>query len=203
MIAIDKNNQKYAISVKTRDLRTESQVTRIFSNKDAKYLREFASDMNKGGNGYIMIPVVAYVLFLKEDNNVITFLINLDDLDDIKKEGVFVNAAESKNKKNGITTDVGYSFKVGKDKLPLVFADERVSYIKMSINDVKLVDLSRNLKLTDNIELKEEHYRKQLGDFGEHLVLWQAKKNNMRALHIDTTGIEGNENIKFDVIRFE
>ena len=188
LIAIDtnsKNKQKYAISVKTRDLTHESQSISSFKRSDFTYLCEFASDMSKSEEAP-MIPLVAFVALTKS-GHLYVIIINAYDFDEMCSEGSLVQLS-----KDGES----YSFNIGTEpaedgpmRIEQVLSDSRVSYIDMEIKDIQKRNFSRKGERVYD-SLREENWRNELGDFGEKLTVFLSNVKNRRAFHVKSVGAD-------------
>lgn len=212
LIAIDREkNQKYAISVKTKNHETDGHSCSLFKNKDAKKLREFAADMSDSNP---MIPVVAYVI-VKLDGTICTFLINLDDLDEMRNEGKMVKSGNggylfiygNQNHPNNVKTQKGRerNLKLDAENFEKVLNEQRISHIVTSLQSVRMDNNLYKSWNWNEYNLDEEMYSIQQGSFGERYIIWRARDYGMRAYAINTVGVDvvlqeiGNKNNKYAV----
>lgn len=174
LIAIDNVNQeKYAISVKTRDLSRESQTNSHFKESDYKYLCEFSSDMSKVFKEE-MIPLIAFVMLTKA-GHMLVLLINAYDFDDMNKENKIVK---------------NYHFNVGDENLKQLFEDKRVSYLDM---EIKMPIEKRKLNRKANSigsGLEQQNWKKQMGNFGEQYFAMKASANGLKAFVVNSVGAD-------------
>lgn len=174
LIAIDNaSREKYAISVKTRDLSRESQTNSHFKERDYKYLCEFSSDMSKVFRDE-MIPLIAFVMLTKS-GHMLLLLINAYDFNDMNKENKIVK---------------NYHFNVGDESIKQLFEDERVSYLDMEIK--KPIEKRKLNRKANSIGsgLEQQNWKRQMGSFGEHYFAMKASANGLRAFVVNSIGAD-------------
>lgn len=202
LIALDKEKGvKYAISVKTKNHETDGHTCSLFTDKDAEYLREFAADMSD--NNSVMIPLVAFVI-IKLDGTICTFIVNLDDLDDLRNEGDIVKYSSkdgyyliygSSSNPNNLRTERGReNYEINdKEKFGKVLFEKRISHIISHLTDINISESSYDFFRewdTTNYTLTNEMRNKQQGDFGENYLTWRARDFNMRAFLVKSEGAD-------------
>lgn len=161
----------------------ESRSISTFKDKDAVHLRGFANDMN-------MEPLVAFVVVFQErkkergNSNAYLFLLGLDHLLELRNdpECKFVNYTKN---------DFRFSFGDDKNNMPMIRKDPLITRFEMEITDYSFSEDFGNRKDNTDGELNKEHWKKQQGNFGEHLALWYlGMKHRMRGYHVDSTGAD-------------
>lgn len=209
LIAVDvqsEKNQRYAISVKTRDLRWESDTFSSFKYEDKEKLLAFASDFRNSLFDEEMIGLVAIVAVLppkKEDfdketktfvterreerymGDIYTLLLNVEDIDDLISE-LFDKAKEYvvKRKDNRKT----WTFNLNKDTLFNYIRESKyVNYFRMPLLWKNQYEYKN--KATNERVLNNEHYSKIEQDFLTSHYVWKKQLCGVRAFSVKGEGV--------------
>ena len=198
IIAIDRvNNKKYAISVKTKNHETDGHSCSLFTTNDAEHLREFASEISNGECP--CIPVVAYVI-VKLDRTMCMFLITLDDMEALKNEGEIIRDGKkgylfvygNQHNPDKCTTEKGKAENRELDKVIFskVLKEKRIYHVVEKLESISDGFIPEKDNIENTHSLKKEMYGNQQGDFGESLVVYNARKKGMRAFLIKGEGVD-------------
>lgn len=209
LIAIDLEDQtrRYAISVKTRNHKSDGHSCSSFRFEDEVYLKKFAANMSY--DKVKMVPIVAYVV-IRLDGAVCTFFINLDDLVEMSKESKIIKVGKNNNylfvygnqgNPSNCKSTKGKEKSISRDKaiFDTVLKENRIKHIVLPLTDnsVMIKDKSEFKKLykdwdysKDELLSKEYMENKHQGDFGEKYIVWRAKDYGLRAYHVNTVGVD-------------
>lgn len=193
LIALDKKtNRRYAISVKTRRHKNDSDSCSLFKDKDARKLREFSASFSREAD--VVIPIVAYVV-VKKDGTLCSFIINLDDLDDMREErnnGIVKYKLLHKKGTLDAHEEKNYLFTYGREQLESIKKEKRICYIirHLDSNNINMKNEMYREWETKEFNLKDNFYNIQQGNFGENYILWLSKYYNMHSFLIQTEGVD-------------
>lgn len=198
LIAIDTNatpKKRYAIQVKMRHFVTDGESNQSFTFDSEDKLRKFANSMSTEHDK--MIPIVAFVN-VNHDQSINTFLINLDDLSEMRRNDEIGEVAKKHH--SGIYYPYGYSCN-SKTHLYELMANPKVTcyrYRPEFVNrplDREIVD--EKLDYIEEYALRfrakkpsEEHDKIQKGTFGEWYYMIKSVASGMHPFLIQSIGAD-------------
>lgn len=190
LLAIDlkkEHSQRYAISVKMRDITRESQSVTSFNFNDYENLCAFANSVQKTYEPCV-IPLLAYVILTKSGHLYILF-INAHDFNDMRNEGIVKDAQAG-----------GYSLNVGTEKveelgityIQRILQDDRVAYFDLEMNNIKIkptFDYNKKHEY-ENKFLMKDNWRNELGKLGESFVSFLSNARGRHSFWVNSEGID-------------
>ena len=203
LIAIDTSvcpKKKYAIQVKLRHFYKDGQTNSDFDFNAEKKLRLFCQKF--GSENEPLIPLVAYVN-INHDQSINTFIINVNDLADIRCEieqsyggssEYGIGTAHSNNKNRGYICNSAKG-------LNNLLDDPRITYYRLTNFEAKQMPLDnlgigKDCSYLDNEknDLNEEnsvnHGNNQIGDFGEWFFMMKAVATEFRPFLVKSVGAD-------------